>query len=188
MIIEIRDETNVRLQKLAIPLTDTHETVVSRLLDHWAASHGEQRKNPAPGKPINTLADATKEFSAANPPDLGFTSCQQIVVDDVQLPRSETYWNSMMVAVIRRVHAKGHDAQSIRSMLAIANAEVGKKEDSGYKFLPDVGISIQGQDSNAAFRQTYQLAVFNGVKVSVFFKWQNNGKAAYPNELGYFEF
>lgn len=186
--VEISEATNARLQAIAIPLTDSYETVIARLMDHWDATKSNQPRVIKPGEPIKTLEDGTMEFDPANPPLLSFTNCTQIVISGDQLSKGETYWNTMMYQMIRTVKKqKNFDAETIYSMLAIANAEIGKKEENGYKFLPDVGLSVQGQDSNAAFRQAYQLAVLNGIKFTVFFSWQNNEKAAFPNQRGYME-
>ena len=186
--IEISDPTNLRLQAIATPLVDTYETVIVRLLDHWEQSTSPLPKAIKLGDPIKTLEDGKMLFSPESPPSLGFTTPKQIIIDGVQLAKDDTYWNSLLNQMIRRVHAKGKDARSILEMLHVANAALGMKNDNGYKFLPDVGLSVQGQDSNAAFRQAYELAVANGVSGSVFFAWQNNSKAAYPNLLGYIEF
>jgi len=186
--IEISDPTNSRLQAVAIPLSDTHDSVIARLLDHWENTKLNLPKPVQQGAPIATLENGMMQFDPANPPPLTFTTCIQIVIAGEQLSKVDTYWNNMMYQMIRTVKKqKGLDTPAIFSMLSIANAEIGQKEDNGYKFMPDIGLSVQGQDSNAAFRQAYQLAVLAGIKFAVFFNWQNNGKAAYPNQRGYME-
>ena len=184
----ISDATNARLQAIATPLVDTHNSVIERLLDHWEATHASQPVLAKPGEPIKILDGGRMKFSPANLPSLGFTTCQQIIIDDVQLPKNDTYWNSLLTQTIRQVHAKGVAQADIMAMLTVANAVIGEKNDNGYKFIPDIGISVQGQDSNGAFRQAYQLAVLSGLKGSVFFAWQMNPKAAYPGQGGYVEF
>ncbi len=184
----LSEKTNARLQAIATPLADTHDTVIARLLDHWEQTKGKYPKVTKPGEPIEILSDGKMVFDATNLPNLGFTTPKQMIIDGVRLPQSDTYWNSLLNLMIRRVHAKGKDAESILAMLNVANAALGMKNDNGYKFLPDVGLSVQGQDSNAAFRQAYELAIANGIKGSVFFIWQNNEKAVYPNTPGIIEF
>lgn len=184
---EISDVTSSRLQSIAVPLVDTYDSVIAKLLDHWDATKRQQPKVLKQGEPIKVLDDGTMEFSPANPPQLSFTSCHQIEVNGALLPKNETYWNNFMIAVIREVHKRGHDAKAIYNMLQIANAAIGEKTENGYKHLASIGLSVQGQDSNAAFKQACQLAVLNGIKFTIFFSWQNNEKAPYPNQRGYME-
>jgi len=69
--------------------------------------------------------------------------------------------------------------------LLTVNFVHGKRESGGYKYIPDAGISVQGQDANAAWRQTYRLASSFGISVEVEFAWQDNEKAAMPNTAGH---
>jgi hypothetical protein len=184
---ELSDITNSRLQAIAIPLTDTHDSVIARLLDHWDTTKSNQPKVIRPGEPIGTKEDGrTLIFDPAVPPQLNFTSCLQVVVNGKKLTKGESYWNTIMNIMVREVYAKGHNAQSIYDMLFV-NAEVGEKTENGYKFLPEVGLSVQGQDSNAAFRQAYQLAEMHEIPFEIWFAWQNNDKAAHPNRHGVLE-
>ena len=184
--VDIADATVSRLQAIAVPLTDTFDTVVNRLLDHWDATTSSQPRLLKPGEPIRTLGDGvTMEFDPANPPNLSFTVFLQVKIEGATLVKAHHYWNYLLHAVIRAAHSKGKDAKAIHQMLFV-NAELGQKEDNGYKFLSDVGISVQGQDSNTAFRQIQQLAAANDIDFELHFAWQNSEKAAYPGQRGYF--
>jgi len=185
--VEIADVTSARLQAIATPLVDTYDSVIVRLLDRWDATAPNQPKVFEPGQPVRTEEDGTMVFDPANPPQLSFTSCIHILINGKALGGGDTNWNSMMLAVIRELHKKGLDAPTIHSMMGIANSEVGVKEVHGYKYLHDVGLSVQGQDSNAAFKQAYHLAIMSGVSFHVLFKWQNKEKAVYPNRKGRLE-
>ena len=184
--VDLSDVTSSRLQKIAVPLEDTYDTVIARLLDHFEETHSKLPKLLAPGQPIRLLDDGTMVFSPANPPSLRFTTVHQAVIDGNQLPRNDTYWNSMMNLAIRLAGASGHDAGAIVDMLFV-NAIAERKDDDGYKYMPDLGLSVQGQDSNAAFRQFYSICSLLGISFTVFFSWQMNAKAAYPGKRGYFE-
>ncbi len=184
---ELSDLTNTRLQAIAIPLTDTHDSVIARLLDHWDATKSNQPKVIKPGEPIGMKEDGRMMiFDPATPPQLNFTNCVQVIINGKKLTKGESYWNTIMNVMIREVYSKGHNAQAIYDMLFV-NAAVGEKTENGYKFLPEVGLSVQGQDSNAAFRQAYQLAEMHGITFEIWFAWQDNDKAAYPNRQGVFE-
>ena len=62
--------------------------------------------------------------------------------------------------------------------MLIVNSIAGRKDDNGYKYLPEIGISVQGQDANGAWRQTYELASRFGMSLEVLFTWQ----AMYGNQ------
>lgn len=176
---EISAQTSARLQALAVPLVDTYDSVVSRLLDHWDVTEGSKPDSLSNAPQILKYI-GEKSFDPALPPQLNFTTCSEIVIGNKKLGKGELYWNSLMNEMIRAVAAKGHDTKSIYSMLSV-NAAFGKREDSGYKYLEDIDLSVQGQDSNAAYRQAYQLAVFNDIHFEVRFRWQDNPKAAFAN-------
>lgn len=184
--VEISELTAKRLQAIAIPLEDTYDSAFARVLDHYEKSQTTTPQLVNPGEPVKILDGGRMQFSPANPPSLSFTGVHQVVIGNNQLPAGETNWNGMLLAMIREVHRKGFDAATINSMLFV-NAKVGEMVGNGYKYMPDVGLSIQGQDSNAAFRQAYQLAAFNSIKFTVFFYWQAKQKAAYSGGQGYFE-
>lgn len=184
--VDLSDITSSRLQKIAVPLEDTYDSVIGRLLDLYESTHSTVPRLLAPGQPIRVLEDGTMEFSPANPPSLRFTTVHQAVVDNNQLPRGDTYWNSMMNLAIRLARSSGMDAEAIVAMLFV-NAIVGRKDEDGYKYMPDLGISVQGQDSNAAFRQFYSICSLINIHFTVFFSWQMNEKAAFPGQRGYFE-
>jgi hypothetical protein len=186
--IDIADQTKARLQAIAEPLVDTYDSVIGKLLDQFQIGNAKPSPTILTGQPIGTLDDGRLIFSGANPPKLDFTTCQQIVVGNTQLDKNQTYWNNMLIHIVGLVSEKGHSAGAIVDMLKHSNSVVGEKLDSGYKYLKDVGLSIQGQDSNSAFAQAYFLAAVNGIKGNVFFSWQSNGKAAYPNGRGYIGF
>jgi hypothetical protein len=66
------------------------------------------------------------------------------------------------------------------------NCEKGDRHDTGFTYLPEAGLSIQGQNANNAWRQAYVIASSVGIPVEVSFVWQNNAKAALPNTEGSF--
>ena len=182
--VEISDATSARLQAIAVPLVDTYDSVIVRLLDRWDATALEQPKIIKPGQPVRIQQDGTMVFDPGNPPQLSFTTCIQILINGEALAQSDTYWNNMMLAIIRILHKDGLDAPAIHAMMKIANAEVGRKEINGYKYLPDVNLSVQGLDSSGSFRQSYQLAIMGRLSFHVLFKWQDNEKAAQRKQKG----
>jgi hypothetical protein len=64
---------------------------------------------------------------------------------------------------------------------------VGEKDDNGYVYIPEAGVSLQGQSSNVAWSQVNNLATALGLSVAVEFQWLNHEKAAMPNAMGSFK-
>jgi len=168
--VQISDENFARLQRLAVPLVDTADTVIAKALD---ALEGN-----APG-----LGSKDRTFPAATPPDLSFTSVRSATVDGKVLMGADTYWNSILVAAIRAAIQHGATPNQISNNL-LANHISGTKDDGGYKPIPEAGLSVQGQDANNAWKSTAYLADAFGITVEVTFIWQNNPKAALPGQAG----
>src|SRR5664280_2037 len=123
-------------------------------------------------------------LNPASPPNLSYTMVKSIVWKGKRLSPAEAYWNPLMLTVIREC-AKHMTKEKIRNLI-ICNYVVGRKEDNGYKYLEDVGISVQGQDANNAWKTTYHILLTIKVPVEVIFAWQDNPKATSPGAMGKF--
>ncbi|MFT8948270.1 MAG: hypothetical protein ABF876_17390 [Acetobacter aceti] len=183
--IDISDDTNARLQKIAKPLVDTYDTVIARLLESHENATSLGMNTPAPGTPLKDDG-RTMLFDWTNPPALAHTTVTQVSLNGELFPKSECYWNTIMVKVIQQTRKFGKSAAEILDLLFV-NAKIGQETENGFKFLHDVGLSVQGQDSNAAFRQAFELANKMGFKLEVHFRWQPNEKALHPNRNGLFD-
>jgi hypothetical protein len=72
--------------------------------------------------------------------------------------------------------------------LILVNTAVGKKEDEGYRYLSDAHISVQGQDSNAAWKAVFYIAKQLGIPFEVIFTWRAKEGAAFPGVTGRFNY
>lgn len=170
-VITISAETFARLQKHAVPLIDTLESVLQRALDALDA-----------GSNTPQAGGGTKSFNPEAPPSLAFTTVRSITLEGKRLPPAQTYWNTLLYAVVREA-AKQLSPSELDAALPL-NTFIGVKEDNGYRYIPEAGISVQGQSADAAWKATYILATLCGLSVNVAFVWQHNLKAAYPGESG----
>jgi hypothetical protein len=107
-----------------------------------------------------------------------------VVFNGKLFPAAETYWNPLLLAAVREAK-KTLTKDQVKALL-ICNHTLGKKEDNGYKYLDDVGLSIQGQDANNAWKATYCILTAIKAPVEVVFNWQDNPKAASPGATGKF--
>ncbi|QLC22791.1 hypothetical protein HFP51_11735 [Parasphingopyxis sp. CP4] len=176
-LIEIPNDLFARLQKQAIPLVDTTVSVIERALD--ALEDGSNT-----GKRENKSV-IEQMFEPRSPPDLKFTGIISAKVAGKALPISKCYWNSVLLEVILEAWRRGASRADILDLITV-NSQTGKREDSGFKYLQEVDISVQGQDANGAWRQAYQIASGLGIDVEVHFHWQNTPSAQMPGIRGAF--
>ncbi len=172
--INIPDELFAKLQAHAVPLIDTPLSVIERAITALEAGDEEVRKVGARG---------ARTFNPAAPPNLSHTTVRKAVLGGKTMPPASTYWNPIMYATIEEAGKRGVNADDLMELITV-NRVAGEKTDHGYKFIEAAGISVQGQDANAAWRQTYRIASSIGVDLQVEFIWQDNEKAAMPNTLG----
>lgn len=177
--VDLTTKTITRLQKHAIPLIDTFDTVIAKLLDAFEA------KPQGPSLLIHQSHNSIQACDPAAPPNLAHTTVKSVKFCGNVLKPNETYWNTLMNLAIRKVAERGMSPEALKGHI-LANSIVGKKDDDGYKYLSDVGLSVQGQDANGAWKTVYHLVSTFNLPVEVTFAWQNNPKAAVPNTTGSF--
>ncbi len=57
-----------------------------------------------------------------------------------------------------------------------------KNEDEGYGYLPDINISVQGEESNAACRSVIVLARSLRIEIDTSIIWRPKDKTTFPSE------
>lgn len=165
--LEITDATFARLQAFATPLVDTPETALCKVLD--LAEAGGAAPLGAPG-PLSTIA-----------PNLAFTSLSAATIDGKALPPARRNWNGLLLSVIETAATKLPPGAALTDLL-VANHVAGQKTDNGYKHLKSVGLSVQGQNANNAWKAVAHLAKAVGLKVHARFTWSQDPKAAKPGQ------
>jgi len=169
--VPLEAATIERMKAHAEPLIDTYDTVVNRALDALDAE--KEKAKSTTGESV---------LNPASPPNLAHTTVKSVVLNGKIFPAGETYWNALMLAVIR--DAKQLLSTKQVSDLILCNHFIGKKESNGYKYLDDVGVSVQGQDANNAWRTTYNVLKAIKVPAEVTFVWQDKPKAVAPGSAG----
>jgi len=173
--IDISESLFARVQSFAIPLVDTFETVMHKALDALQAQNGN---------PGGATSNSARTLNPAAAPNLSFTTVHSILLNGKRMPPAETYWNNLLRAVI----IKANETLSTEELteLVICNNVVGKKEDNGYNYLKEAGISVQATEANKAWKATYLVAKAIKLPLEVDFSWQENPKAAMPSQHGKF--
>ena len=191
MTIEIRRVTYDRLQERAVPFEDTPETVITKLLDQDGGSDGgnepdgglkangsdgeEERANKVAG--VDVVVD-----DPFDPPSLKHTKVLRAEVDGKELAKAN--WSLVRQAVLEiALGPRGYDLRQLKQVCAV-NAVEGVKNDEGYTYYQDLGVSIQGQDAGHAWQATAAAARALGVAVRVWFHWKSKPEAAHPGKWG----
>jgi hypothetical protein len=119
------------------------------------------------------------KFSAA--PGLSFTKPLAAKVNgkSIRSPR----WSAILLSAIAQVKAKGFEGERLVNELAI-HSKVEEFNEEGFRFYPDLGISVQGQSASDAWREIDRLATKWGFPVEVEFWWRQNPKAQHPGRTG----
>jgi hypothetical protein len=120
-------------------------------------------------------------FNAKSVPNLRHTKLLSAKV------ASETIrptWNELLFHLIRLIPKDRLAKTDEGRRLIIVNFVPGKKEDEGYRFVPEHGISVQGQGANDAWKGASHIAQRLGVPVEVEFLWRMKDGAAHPGVTG----
>ncbi|MCL8380621.1 T4SS efffector SepA family protein [Xanthobacter aminoxidans] len=176
-VVRINDATFSDLSTLKTWFgTKTPSETIDRLVREMMEQLGMERE-PAEGR--TTSNDAPPQLSST--PGLTFTKPLAASINGNELHRPT--WSAILIATISQVRKKGVDGERLVQELGIpAKARPYDKE--GFKFLPELGISVQGQAAPECWKEVDRLAKKWRIPVSVEFQWRDNPKAQHPGQRG----
>ena len=178
--IDLSPNTFGRLQAHAVPLVDTLESLINRLIDSYEKNGKDQAAPPGivDGKVV-------RSFNPGAPPDLTHTKILGAVLDNQPLGRGQDNWNGLLNEAVRLAKARAKSPAELKSLVTVNFVE-GQKTGEGYRHMPDLGISLQGQDANGAWRAACHIAQQLKCQLSVTFAWREKDGAAFPGTTGQF--
>ena len=132
-----------------------------------------------PEEVVTTTSDGAMQFYSA--PGLAFTKPLAASINGKALhsPRG----SAILLTTIAQVKARGFEGEKLVRELAIP-AKVEQYEEEGFKYHPDLGISVQGQSAPDCWKEVDRLAKKWRIPVSVEFWWRQNLKAQHPGRTG----
>ena len=116
-------------------------------------------------------------FEPDTPPDLHHTRIVSAQFDGL----SASNWNDLVHQAHRRAVARGLSFEALRSATQ-SNIASGLRKDSGFRYVPDINLSIQNVDANLAWRNALNLARRLKVPIHVEFEWRDADGAAHPGK------
>jgi hypothetical protein len=178
-VVRINDPTFADLKSIATWLgTKTPSETIDLIVREKMEQLGMERDNePAAAAPATSTGAI--EFESA--PGLAFTKPLSASVNGkaIRSPR----WSAILLAIVAQVKAKGFEGDKLVRELQIAS-KAAQYEEEGFKYHPDLGISVQGQSASDAWKEVDRLAKKWRIPVTVEFWWRQNPKAQYPGRTG----
>ena len=173
--IEIDQSTFERLQNHAKPLVDTPDSVIIRALD--ALEQAERTPTGEALKQPSTTSDNLLSLGPNDPlPDLKHTRVLNAAVAGLPVRAN---WNNVLQHMLRLAADEVGSWDEVRRLCAV-NLVAGEKEDEGYRYLAEAGISYQGLNANAAAAAAVALAKHIGVALELDFEWRRKPEALHP--------
>ena len=167
--IEISETTYNRLLQVMGP-DDTSDSAISGLLD---LKLHNQSGSQVYAEEVPSLNN-TLEFMGFQVPNFRFTKLLRAKINGREIARPN--WNKVKEEIIKEAIKAGADIKNI----GLPGFVEGKLENNGFKFIEEINISLQGQDSNDAWRSIMLTAEYTGIKASVVCEWLKKEGADYP--------
>jgi hypothetical protein len=178
-VIRINDATFADLKSIAAWFgTKTPSETIDRIVREAMEQLGMERDDEPQTAPTLTSTGAM-EFESA--PGLAFTKPLSASLNGKAIPRPR--WSTILLTVIAQIKTKGFEGDELVRELHIP-AKVARYEEQGFKYHPDLGISVQGQSASDAWKEADRLAKKWRIPVTVEFRWRQNPKAQYPGRTG----
>jgi len=154
----------------------------SETIDHLVIEAMEQlgiERDDEPESVISTTDEEIIHFDTT--PGLSFTKPLSASINNKALPNPN--WLAILITTIKAVKVKVVKNDNLVQELSIP-AKAGSYEADGFKYHPDLGISVQGQSASDCWKEVDRLAKKWRIPVSVKFQWRQNPKAQYPGKTG----
>lgn len=178
-VIRLSDATFGDLKSVAtwIGAATPSETIEKLVREKMAALDLERDDEPD-----HAVSDQTGEhllFDKA--PGLSFTKVLSAKVDGQSV--SKPNWAGVLLAMIGALKKRGLSAERLVSALDVPS-KATPFEDEGYRYHSDLGISVQGQSAQDAWKEASRIAEKHGIPLEVTFRWRDHKKALYPGKTG----
>ena len=88
-------------------------------------------------------------------------------------------WAHLLLATITAIKAKGLSGAKLVSELQVP-AKTAQYSNEGYKYYPELGISVQGQAAQDAWKEIERIATKWSIPVEAQFQWRQNKPSICP--------
>ncbi len=179
-VIRVSDATFVDLKSISTWLgTETPSKTIESLVRERMNALGLERDVDENEAELSASKGTATVFERT--PGLTFTRILSAKLDGKLLGKQN--WAGLLVEIIKHIKAKGVGSAQLATEVQIPTKSSAYEEE-GFRFYPDIGISIQGQSAQDAWREVSRLADKHSIPVEVEFQWRDNEKAQHPGRVG----
>lgn len=178
-VVRVNDGTFADLSTLKTWFgTTTPSETIDQIVREAMEQLGMERDDVSEEASV-ALSDVPMDFDSA--PGLAFTKPLTATVNGkaIHSPR----WSAILLAMIAQVRTKGIEGDKLVHELQVP-AKSERYEEEGFKYHPDLGISVQGQSAADAWKEIDRIARKWRIPVSIDFWWRHNPKAQHPGRTG----
>ena len=125
-----------------------------------------------------------RQFNPLSPPSLTHTKVLAIEFCGQPLERGHANWNGLLNAAVRAAKSRAKAGSPDLKQLVIIPYVDGHKTDEGYQYLPELGLSVQGQDANGAWKAACHIAQKLGLALTARFVWRGRTARRSPASPG----
>ena len=154
--------------------SETIDHIVREAMEQLGIEHDDETEGVSVAS-----TDGALMFDTA--PPLTFTKLMKVTVNGK--PIQNPNWASILHVMIAQVKAKGFEGEKLVRELGVPS-KAATYEDDGYRYVPELGISVQGQSAEDAWKEVDRLAKKWGIPITVEFVWRQNPKAHRPGKAG----
>jgi hypothetical protein len=178
-VVRINDATFVDLSTLKTWFgTKSPSDTIDRIVREAMEQLGIERDDEVGGT-IEVGLDGAMMFDTA--PSLTFTKPLKATINGK--PIQNPNWSTILHFMLGQIKAKGFDGEKLVQELAVP-CKTAKYEEDGYRYYPELGISVQGQSAADAWKEVDRLSKKWRIFVIVEFIWRHNPKAQHPGKAG----
>ena len=178
-VVRINDATFIDLSTLKRWFgTKSPSETIDRIVREAMEQLGIEHDDEAESVPVAST-DGALIFNTA--PSLTFTKPMKASINGK--PIQNPNWAAILLVMLEQVKAMGYEGEKLVRELAVPTKASSYEED-GYRFFPELGISVQGQSAADAWKEVDRLAKKWRIPVTVEFIWRQNPKAQHPGKAG----
>lgn len=169
--IQISNDLYCRYEKLGMPLIDTHETLMGKLISLGEIHSHSLQKQSNVGR---LRSSPMLKFSFSEPPNMTHTQILRATLNGKEI--LDKNWNGVIRELLCFLDRQKADILNQTSM----NVKNGKDCSKGYKYISEIGISYQGLSAEDAFRAIKEFSEKYKLDISINFIWRDKPNAQYP--------